>query len=101
MKVEGGAGDDPKKARFPAFSLNPHHSTLNFLMKIHPTAIIADGAKLAADVEVGPYSIIGPDVEVAAGCVIGAHVILENRIVIGDGTKVGHGTSLGANPQDL
>ncbi|MFM8810094.1 MAG: acyl-[acyl-carrier-protein]--UDP-N-acetylglucosamine O-acyltransferase, partial [Chthoniobacterales bacterium] len=27
-------------------------------MNIHPTAIIADGAKLAADVEVGPYSII-------------------------------------------
>jgi len=70
-------------------------------MKIHPTAIVADGAKLADDVEIGPCSIIGPDVEVGAGCVIGAHVILEHRVVIGAGTKVGHGTILGANPQDL
>jgi len=70
-------------------------------MNIHPTAIVADGAKLADDVEIGPCSIIGPDVEVGAGCVIGAHVILEHRVVIGAGTKVGHGTILGANPQDL
>ena len=70
-------------------------------MKIHPTAIIADGAKLAADVEVGPYSVVGPNVEVAPGCVIGAHVILEHRVVIGEGTKVGHGSILGGNPQDL
>ena len=79
----------------------PFLSTLNFSMNIHPTAIVADGAKLAADVEVGPYSIIGPDVEVGPGCVIGAHAVLENRVVIGAGTHVGHGTILGGNPQAL
>ena len=79
----------------------PFLSTLNFPMNIHPTAIVADGAKLAADVEVGPYSIIGPDVEVGPGCVIGAHAVLENRVVIGAGTHVGHGTILGGNPQAL
>ncbi|PZQ45893.1 MAG: acyl-[acyl-carrier-protein]--UDP-N-acetylglucosamine O-acyltransferase, partial [Phenylobacterium zucineum] len=31
-------------------------------MTIHPTAIIAPEAKIAADVEIGPYSIVGPDV---------------------------------------
>lgn len=70
-------------------------------MNIHSTAIVAGGAKLAADVEVGPYSIIGPDVEVGPGCAIGAHVVLEHRVVIGAGTKVGHGTILGGNPQAL
>ena len=70
-------------------------------MNIHPTAIVAEGAKLAADVQVGPFSIIGPDVEIGSGCTIGAHVILEHRVVLGEGTKVGHGTILGANPQDL
>ncbi|MEX1044507.1 MAG: acyl-ACP--UDP-N-acetylglucosamine O-acyltransferase, partial [Chthoniobacterales bacterium] len=35
------------------------------------------------------------------GCVLGAQVILEHRVVLGEGTKVGHGTILGANPQDL
>lgn len=70
-------------------------------MKIHPTAIVAAGAKLAPDVEIGPYSVIGPDAEVGSGCVIGAHAILENRVVIGAGTKIGHGTILGGNPQAL
>jgi UDP-N-acetylglucosamine acyltransferase len=70
-------------------------------MNIHPSAIVADGAKLADGVTVGPFSIIGPDVEIESGCTIGAHVILEHRVVLGEGTKVGHGTILGANPQDL
>jgi UDP-N-acetylglucosamine acyltransferase len=70
-------------------------------MKIHPTAIVADGAKLADDVEVGPFSIISAEAEIGAGCVLGAHVILEHRVVLGDGTKVGHGTILGGNPQAL
>ena len=29
---------------------------------IHPTAIIADGAEIAADVKIGPYCVIGGDV---------------------------------------
>jgi len=70
-------------------------------MNIHPTAIVADGARLADGVEIGPFSIISAEAEVGAGCVLGAHVILERRVVLGAGTKVGHGTILGANPQDL
>jgi UDP-N-acetylglucosamine acyltransferase len=70
-------------------------------MRIHPTAIVADGAKLADDVEIGPFSIIGAEVEIGRGCSIGANVILEHRVVIGEGTKIGHGTIVGANPQDL
>lgn len=70
-------------------------------MNIHPTAIISEGAKLADDVEIGPYSVIGGGVEVGRGCVIGAHVILENRVIMGEGNKIGHGTILGGNPQAL
>lgn len=70
-------------------------------MNIHPTAIVAAGAKLAADVEVGPYSIVGSESEIGPGCVIGAHVILEHRVVLGEGSKIGHGTILGGNPQAL
>ncbi len=70
-------------------------------MNIHPTALVADGAKLADDVEVGPYSIIGAEAEIGAGCVLGAHIIIEHRVLIGEGTKVGHGSIIGADPQDL
>ncbi len=70
-------------------------------MLIHPTALVADGAKLADDVEAGPYSIIGAAAEIGAGCVLGSHVIIEHRVVIGEGTKVGHGAIIGADPQDF
>lgn len=70
-------------------------------MNIHPTALIAPGAKLAADVIIGPGSIISAEAEIGAGCVLGAHVILEHRVLLGEGNQVGHGAILGAEPQDL
>ena len=36
------------------------------MSRIHPTAIVEDGAKLSRNVEVGPYTIIGSHVEMAA-----------------------------------
>ena len=44
--------------------------------RIHPTAIVDSRASLAADVEVGPYTIIGADTEVGAGTRIGPHVVI-------------------------
>jgi UDP-N-acetylglucosamine acyltransferase len=32
------------------------------MTKIHPTALVAAGARLADDVEIGPYTIIGEHV---------------------------------------
>ena len=69
-------------------------------MAIHPTAVVAPGAKLAPGVEVGPYSVIGPKVEVGEGTWIGAHVVLDGRLRIGKSNKVFHFASLGAPPQD-
>ena len=37
------------------------------MSKIHPTAIIADGAQIADDVEVGPYTVISENVSIGAG----------------------------------
>ena len=36
--------------------------------KIHPTAIIHESAKIAADVEIGAYAIIGEDTVIEEGC---------------------------------
>jgi len=66
----------------------------------HPTAIVHSGARLAAGVEVGPYSVIGPQVEVGEGSWIGAHVVLDGRTRIGPGTRIFHFASIGAPPQD-
>jgi UDP-N-acetylglucosamine acyltransferase len=68
---------------------------------IHPTAIVHDGAQLAAEVAVGPYSIIGPGVELGEGTWIGAHVVLDGRTRIGRRNRIFHFTSIGAPPQDM
>jgi UDP-N-acetylglucosamine acyltransferase len=69
--------------------------------RIHPTAIVDAGAELGADVEVGPFAIIGPHCTVGAGTVIGAHAVLEEFVRLGEQVKIGIGTVLGGKPQDL
>ena len=67
---------------------------------IHPTAVVHRGARLAADVEVGPYSVIGEHVEVGEGTSIGAHVVLDGHTRIGRRNRIWHFASIGAPPQD-
>lgn len=67
---------------------------------IHPTAIIDAKARLADDVKVGAYSIIGPDVEIAAGCEIASHVVIEGPTRIGKNNRIFQFASIGAEPQD-
>ena len=70
------------------------------MTRIHPSAIVHPGARLAADVEVGPYSIIGEHVEVGEGSRVGAHVVLDGHTRIGRNNRIWHFSSIGAPPQD-
>jgi len=67
---------------------------------IHPSAIVHPDAKLADDVEVGPYSIIGEHVEIDSGTVIGSHVVINGHTRIGKKNRVFQFCSLGEIPQD-
>jgi UDP-N-acetylglucosamine acyltransferase len=67
---------------------------------IHPTAVIHPGAKLAADVKVGAYSVIGEHVSIGAGCEIGPHVVIEGVTTIGRDNKIFQFASVGSAPQD-
>lgn len=67
---------------------------------IHPTAIIDPAARLDESVEVGAYSIIGPDVEIGAGTRIGPHVVIEGHTRIGRDNEIFQFCSIGAQPQD-
>lgn len=67
---------------------------------IHPTAIIADGAKLAPDVEVGPYSIIGENVSIDAGTRVGPHCVIDGHTSIGKNNHFYRFCSIGGMPQD-
>lgn len=67
---------------------------------IHPTAIIHPGAQLAADVEVGAYTMIGEHVEIGAGSRIGPHAIITGLTRIGRNNRIFQFVSLGEVPQD-
>ena len=66
----------------------------------HPTAIIHSDARLADDVTVGAYSIIGEHVEIGSGTSIGPHVVIEGHTRIGKNNRIFQFNSLGAMPQD-
>lgn len=69
--------------------------------KIHQTAIVESGAVLADDVEVGPFTIIGPQVTVGAGTKIGPHVNLAGKVTIGERNRLFHSVSIGEPAQDV
>lgn len=68
---------------------------------IDPRAIIDPSAKLAANVQVGPWTIIGPDVEIGEGTVIASHVVIKGPTVIGRDNKIYQFSSVGEDTPDL
>ena len=71
------------------------------MAKIHPTAVVDPGAKIADDAEIGPLSVIGGEVELGPGAEIGPHVCISGRTTIGARTRVYPFSVLGAAPQML
>lgn len=67
----------------------------------HPTAIIDPEARVHDSVAVGPYSIIGPGVELKRGVKIGPHVLIEKDTRVGEECEIHKGAVLGTDPQDL
>lgn len=67
---------------------------------IHSTAIIEPGAKLGANVSVGPWSYIGTDVEIGDNCVIGPHVVMRGPTKMGQGNRIFQFSSIGEDCQD-
>ena len=69
-------------------------------MKIHRTAIISPKAKIAGDVEIGPYVCIEGPAVIGKGCVIQAHAVLSGSVRLGKNNTIGYGAIIGATPQD-
>ncbi|MEJ2601759.1 MAG: acyl-ACP--UDP-N-acetylglucosamine O-acyltransferase [Gammaproteobacteria bacterium] len=69
-------------------------------MSIHETAIVDKDARIHDDVEIGPYSIIGPGVEIGAGTRVGAHVVIRGPTRLGRDNRIFSFASIGEDPQD-
>ncbi len=70
-------------------------------MKIHPAAVVDPKAELAEDVEIQPFTIIGPHVRIGSGTVVGPHCVIEGRTVIGRNNRIYSGAQIGVPCQDL
>ena len=67
---------------------------------IHSTAIISATAKIADNVEIGPYSIVGDNVEIGSGTRIDSHVVINGPTAIGENNHIYKFASIGDDPQD-
>lgn len=68
---------------------------------IHPSAVVEDGAKLGADVSIGPFCHVGPEVELGDGVTLVSHVVVHGRTTVGARTRIFPFASIGHEPQDL
>jgi UDP-N-acetylglucosamine acyltransferase len=67
---------------------------------ISPHAIVSPQAELAADVSVGPFTVIGPHVTIGPGTIVGPHVVINGPTSIGAGNRIFQFASIGDAPQD-
>jgi len=68
---------------------------------IHPTALISPKADIDADVDIGPYTIIGDHVAIHTGTVVGPHVTIDPYVEIGPECHIFQFASIGALPQAI
>ena len=68
---------------------------------IHKTAIIDPNANIASTVDVGPYTVIGPNVEIGDNSVVQSHVNITGQTTIGKNNKIYPFASIGSDPQDM
>ena len=70
-------------------------------MKVHATAIVEDGARLGADVEIGPYVRIGRDVTLGDGTTVAQGAIIDGHTTIGTKCQIFPYACIGMKTQDL
>ncbi len=68
---------------------------------IHPSSVIASGARIAASARIGPFCHVGGEVELGEGVELLSHVAVAGATAIGDGTRIFPFASIGHQPQDL
>lgn len=68
--------------------------------RIHPAALVDPRARIADDVEIGPYSVVGADVSIGAGTTVGPHAVIDGRTTIGERNRIFPFASIGLASQD-
>lgn len=70
------------------------------MSNIHATAIVNPKAKIAKDVKIGPYCVVGENVTLESGVTLISHVCVDGITHIGENTIIYPFASIGHPPQD-
>ena len=62
---------------------------------------ISDTAKIHSSVKIGPYCVIGDNVEIGEDCILHSHVVVSGYTKIGKNNVFYPFSSIGSTPQDL
>ena len=81
-------------AAFARVALHFHPTPRASEDKVHPTAVVADGAVLESPVEVGPGAVVGAGAQIGAGSIIGARTVVGERCRIGQSSVLHPGVVL-------
>ncbi len=68
---------------------------------IHPTAIIDPTARIPGSCSVGPYCVLGADVELGESCELMSHVVIHGPAKIGSNNRFFPFCAIGIEPQDV
>jgi UDP-N-acetylglucosamine acyltransferase len=68
---------------------------------IHASAVVGPNARIGSGCYIGPYSIVGNEVELEDDVRLDSHCVIDGRTVIGQGTRVFPFVSIGLPAQDL
>jgi UDP-N-acetylglucosamine acyltransferase len=71
------------------------------MLRIHPNALVEDGAVLGADVVIGPFCRIGPNARLGDCVILSSHVVVDGHTTIGANTRIFPFAAIGLPPQDL
>ena len=70
-------------------------------MSVDERAVVSKKAKIAKDVEIGPFVVIEDEVEIASGVKIWPHAYIANGVSVGEGAQIHVGAAIGGIPQDM
>ena len=69
--------------------------------RVHPAAIVEDGAVVGAGCRIGPFAVIGSEVTLAEGVEVKSHAVVTGWTDVGPGTVIFPFAVVGEIPQDL
>lgn len=70
-------------------------------VRIHPMALVAPGAQLGVDVQIGPFCTVGADAVIEDGARLVSHVVVDGHTSIGPCAVIYPFATIGLPPQDL